>query len=165
MNIGAMDYPKKAYTVDEATKKMEHYCAYQERCHKEVRAKLRNMGIIPLAVDEIMGYLIQENYLNEERFARSYARGKFNIKKWGRKRIVQELKQRDVSTYNIKAALSEIPEWAYRETFEALARKRWAQLKDGKLEVKKRKLSQYLLYRGWESHLVYEMVHSLSTTD
>jgi len=160
-----MEYPKKSYTVLEATKKMEHFCAYQERCHKEVRAKLKTLGIIPMAVDQIMGHLIQENYLNEERFAKSYARGKFNIKKWGRKRIVQELKQRDISVYNIKAALSEIPEEVYREAFETLAQKRWHQLKDGKLEIKKRKLSHYLLYRGWESHLVYDMVHQLSATD
>lgn len=165
MSKGAMDYPKKSYTVAEATKKMEHFCAYQERCHGEVSTKLKTMGMIPMVVDQIMGHLIQENYLNEERFARSYARGKFNIKKWGRKRIVQELKQREISVYNIKAALSEIPDGTYRETFEALAQKRWEQLAHGSLDAKKRKLSQYLLYRGWESHLVYDYVNSLGATD
>ena len=77
----------KHFSVQEATKKMERYCAYQERCHKEVTEKLRNMKMIPEAIDQIVGHLIQENYLNEERFAKSFARGKINIKKWGKNRI------------------------------------------------------------------------------
>ena len=74
-----MKSPKNSYSVDEATKKMEGYCAYQDRCHKEVIVKLRDMRMIPQAIDQILGHLIQENYLNEERFARSFDRGKFNI--------------------------------------------------------------------------------------
>ena len=75
----------KVYSITEATRKLEGYCAYQERCHKEVIQKLRDMRMIPEAVDQIITHLIQENYLNEERFAQSYARGKFNIKKMGEK--------------------------------------------------------------------------------
>ena len=73
----------KAYSLEEAKRKLESYCAYQERCHKDVVEKLRGMKMIPEAIDQIATHLIQENYLNEERFARSFARGKFNIKKWG----------------------------------------------------------------------------------
>jgi regulatory protein len=164
-DISLLTTRSTTYTLNEATKKLEHFCAYQERCHKEVMAKLRSMGMIPMAIDQIMAHLIQENFLNEERFARSYARGKFTIKKWGRQRIVRELKQREVSTFNIKAALSEISQSDYLETFEVLANKRWEQLRDSHLETKKRKLSQYLLYRGWESHLVYDFTNSLGVTD
>jgi regulatory protein len=92
-----MKHLQPSYTIDEAIKKIESYCVYQDRCHKEVENKLREMGMIPIAANQIIGHLIQENYLNEERFARSYARGKFNIKKWGKKRIVNELKQRGIS--------------------------------------------------------------------
>ena len=76
-----------AYSLDEAQKKIEHYCAYQERCHQEVVQKLRQMKMIPQAIDVIIGKLIQENYLNETRFAQSFARGKFRIKKWGKDKI------------------------------------------------------------------------------
>lgn len=109
---------------------MEHYCAYQERCHKEVTEKLKHMNMIPEAIDQILGHLIQENYLNEERFAKAFARGKFGIKKWGANRIVRELKFRDISAYNIKSALAEIQHEDYLETFDELARKRLDQIKE-----------------------------------
>ena len=98
----------KTYTVDEAQKKLEHYCAYQERCHKEVRKKLWEMKMIPEASDHIMVHLIQHNYLNEERFAKAFVRGKFRIKKWGKNRLVRELKLRDISKYTMDVALKEI---------------------------------------------------------
>jgi len=146
------------FTVEEATKKIESFCAYQDRCHKEVAQKLRDMGMIPLAIDTIIGQLIQDRFLNEERFARSYARGKFNIKKWGRNRIKRELKLRAIGQYNITAALSEIEDGRYLETLEILAEKRMRQITSEKNLFKKRKkLTDYLLYRGWESHLVYEV--------
>tara|TARA_Y100001933_G_scaffold265261_1_gene338649 strand:+ start:15356 stop:15784 length:429 start_codon:yes stop_codon:yes gene_type:complete len=140
---------------------MEHYCAYQERCHKEVSEKLKEMNMIPEAIDQILGHLIQENYLNEERFAKAFARGKFNIKKWGANRIIRELKFRDVSPYNIKSALSEITNEDYLKTFDELARKRLNQIKETNNLKKKKKLVDYLLYRGWESHLVYEKANEL----
>lgn len=156
-----MNSTHKVYTLSEANKKLEYYCAYQERCHKDVITKLREMRMIPPAMDQIIAHLIQENYLNEERFARSFARGKFRIKKWGRNRIVSELKQRNISKYNIKAALSEIEEGDYLETFEALAEKRIKELKESHPQKRKKKLADYLLYRGWESHLVYPKVQEL----
>ncbi len=151
----------KSHTLAEATKKLEGYCAYQERCHKEVIAKLREMKMIPEAIDHIVAHLIQENYINEERFAQSFARGKFHIKKWGRNRIVGELKQRDISIYNINSALKEIEEEAYLSTLDNLARKRVALLTETHLQKRRKKLTDYLLYRGWERHLVYEKVGEL----
>ncbi len=149
-------------TVKEATKKMERYCAYQDRCHKEVEQKLREMRMIPEARDNIIGHLIQEGFLNEERFARSFARGKFNIKKWGKNRITNELKLRDISRFNIKLALEEIDDQVYIETLDILAKKRLSQLDDPNLAKRRKKLADYLLYRGWESALVYEKVMELT---
>ncbi len=149
------------YTLTEATKKLESYCAYQERCHKDVVTKLREMRMIPVAIDQIVTHLIQGNYLNEERFAKSFARGKFRIKKWGRNRIVNELKLRAISKYNIKTALVEINDEDYFTTLDVLAKKRLDAIKETNIQKRKKKLADYLLYRGWESHLVYGKIQEL----
>ena len=154
-----------SYVKNEAAKKLEHYCAYQERCHKEVVNKLWELDIRPPEIDQIVVHLINENYLNEERFAKTYAHGKFSIKKWGRKRIVSELKQRNISKYNIESALKEIDESAYLKTFHVLAENKWESLTEKNLQRKKRKLADYLFYRGWESELVYAKIHSLAKTN
>jgi len=151
----------KAYSLTEATRKLESYCAYQERCHKEVIEKLKGMRMIPEAIDQITTHLIQENYLNEERFAKSFARGKFIIKKWGKNRIVNELKLRQISKFNIKSALTEINEQDYHKTLDELAKKRLTQIHESNIQKKKKKLADYLLYRGWESNLVYEKLKEL----
>lgn len=151
----------ETYTLKEATRKLEGYCAYQERCHKEVIQKLRDMNMIQDATDQIVSHLIQHNFLNEERFAQSYARGKFTIKKWGRNRIVSELKFRGISKYNIKTALKEIDSDLYHSTLDALAKKRLGQITETNIQKRRKKLADYLLYRGWESHLVYEKLKEL----
>ena len=147
------------YTVDEAQKKLENYCAYQERCHKEVREKLKAMKMIPEAIDNIMVHLIDHNFLNEERFAKAFVRGKFRIKKWGKNRLVRELKFKDVSKYAIDVALKEIDEADYFETLDELTQKRIAQVNEKNIYKKKKKVADYLLYRGWESHLVYQKLN------
>lgn len=151
---------KKTYTVEEAIGRMERYCAYQERCHKEVEQKLWEMQMIPEARDHIILHLIQHDFLNESRFAQAFARGKFRTKKWGKIRIVQELKLRNISAYNIKLALKEIPDSDYYATFEQLFQKRMAQLSQERDGAKKRKkLADYLFYRGWESEMVYDAIN------
>jgi len=152
-------YAQKTYTVDEAQKKLESYCAYQERCHKEVRAKLWEMKMIPEAVDKIMVHLIEHNYLNEERFAKAYVRGKFRIKKWGKNRLVRELKFREISKYSIDSALKEIEPIDYYKTLDDLVIKRISQVKESNSYKKRKKVADYLLYRGWESHLIYEKLN------
>src|SRR5690554_3675120 len=111
----------KTYTVDEALKRMENYCAYQERCHKEVEEKLVEMRLIPEAKEKIILHLIENNFLNETRFALAFARGKFRIKKWGKQRISRELKFRNISIYNIKIALEQISFDEYEATLNELA--------------------------------------------
>ena len=156
-----MEYPRKPYTVTEAMRKMERYCAYQERCHHEVSEKLKGMRMIPAAIDTIIAHLVENDFLNEERFSKAFARGKFHVKNWGRNRITRELKQRQVSRFNIAAALSEIAADEYAETLHMLANKRLGQLREPHLLKRKRKLTDYLLYRGWEPELVYEKVNEL----
>lgn len=152
---------KKTYTLQTATKKMEHYCAYQERCHQEVRQKLKSMHMIPEAIDVIIVHLLEQNFLNEERFATTFVRGKFKIKAWGRRRLTFELKKKDISKVNINQALARIEDSDYIEVFNALAEKRVKYISGTDRIKKKKKLIDYLLYRGWETHLVYEKAKEL----
>ncbi|WP_298893221.1 regulatory protein RecX [uncultured Psychroserpens sp.] len=151
----------RTYTFDEAQKKLERYCAYQERCHKEVTQKLYEMRMIPEARDQIIVHLLQHNFLNEERFAKAFVRGKFRIKKWGKQRLQLELKRRDINKTLINIALSEINESDYYSAFHALAEKKAETIKETNVLKKRKKLADYLLYRGWESPLVYEKIREL----
>lgn len=152
---------KKSYTVDEALKRMERYCSYQERCHKEVIQKLRDMSMIPEAIDHIVVTLMQDNFLNEERYAKAFVSGKFRIKKWGKYRLTRELKQKDIGKTLITMALKTITDQEYMATFHSLAEKRAESIKGADVFKKRKKLADYLLYRGWESHLVYDKVNEL----
>ena len=152
-----------SYTVTEATRRLEQYCAYQERCHQECLQKLREMRMIPEAIDQIMAHLIQNGFLNEERFTSAYVRSKFRQKGWGRLRIRSALRQRDISENLIRRGLKEIDGPQYTKSLDALAQKRWDQLHgEQNPERKKQKLASYLQYRGWETELVYEKVRELS---
>lgn len=154
-------FQRQTYTVTEAKKKLENYCAYQERCHKEVQQKLKDMHMIPEAIDVVIAHLLEHNFLNEERFAKTFVMGKFKIKKWGRRRLALELKQKDISKYNINLALNTIGDEEYIDTFNALAEKKAQSIRESNILKKKKKLADYLLYHGWEPHLVYEKVNEL----
>ena len=157
-----MNYTYRAYSVDEATKILEKYCDYQEQCHQEVRIKLRKMRMITEAVDQIMVYLIERDYLNEGRFASAFVRGKFKNKSWGRIRLRHELNKRDISNYNIEKALGEIDESDYNESFNTLVEKKWTQLSSIQdIQKRKKKLIDYLQYRGWENGLIYDSLAKL----
>jgi regulatory protein len=120
------------------------------------------MRMIPAAVDKIIDHLLRNNFLNETRFAQAFARGKFRTKKWGRNRIVNELKMRQISKFNIKIALKEIPDSDYYKTFDILSEKRLRQLASEKnLQKKRKKLADYLFYRGWEPELVYDKINNI----
>jgi len=151
----------KTYTIDEALLKLQNYCAYQERCHQEVRQKLKEMHMIPEAIDTIIVHLLEHNFLNEERFAKTFVSGKFRIKKWGKYRLTSALKKKDVSKFNINLAISQIPNTEYIDVFNDLAKKKANSIKEKDIWKKKKKLVDYLLYRGWESHLVYDKVNEL----
>lgn len=149
-------------TVTEAQLKLEYYCSYQERCHQEVVQKSYDLGMRSSEIDALVVHLLQHNFLNEERFARSFARGKHRIKLWGKIRIVNELKQRHISAPNIKCALTEIDEDEYQNTLDALAERHWQSIRETNGQKKKKKFCDYLLRKGWESNLVYEKLKELS---
>ena len=149
------------YSVKEAIRKIEHFCAYQERCHEEVVAKLRTMKMDSDEIDQILVKLIADNFLNEERFACSFARGKHRIKQWGKIRIVNELKSKRINQTLINIALKEITLEEYAATFHALAERNWESMRETNSLKKRKKFCDYLLRRGFESNLVYEKVKEL----
>ncbi len=151
-------------TVQEAQLKLEYYCSYQERCHQEVVQKSYDMGLRTHEIDAVVVHLLENNFLNEERFARSFARGKHRIKSWGKIRIVIELKQRHISAPNIKCALTEISAAEYQTTFDKVADSHWETLREPHVLKKKKKFCDYLLRKGWESDLVYQKMKELSST-
>lgn len=145
---------KKSITREQALQKLRHFCGYQERCHSEVRDKLFQLGIFKKDHDEIIATLIEDNYLNEERFAIAFAGGKFRIKKWGRARITAELKQRQVSDYCIRKALKQIEDDDYLQGFHHLAEKKFESLKGEPPMVRQKKTRDFLLRKGYEMQLV-----------
>lgn len=154
---------KEHLTLSEAQLKLEYYCSYQERCHQEVVQKSYDLGMKSNEVDALVVHLLQNNFLNEERFARSFARGKHRIKLWGKIRIVNELKHRHISAPNIKCALTEISEEEYHDTLDKLAQRHWETVRETNVQKKKKKFCDYLLRKGWESHLVYEKWQELAS--
>jgi regulatory protein len=156
-----MQNKKLTYTLEEARKKLEKYCIYQDRCHKEIEQKLYEMNMIEEAKNIIILHLIEHNFVNEERFSKSYARGKFRIKKWGKQRIIRELKSRRISDYNIKSGLKEINEEDYLKTLEALTQNKIDTVLEKNSYKKSQKVTNFLLYRGFENNLVYDMVREL----
>jgi regulatory protein len=149
---------KKSLTKEQALQKLRHYCGYQERCHQEVKEKLYDLGVKKNEHDEIISTLIEENYLNEERFAIAFAGGKFRVKQWGRVKIKYELKQRQVSEYSIKKALKQIDEKDYLAVLKKMADEKYASLKDEQYLIRKKKTMDYLLQRGFEMELVRGVV-------
>ncbi|WP_299108235.1 regulatory protein RecX [uncultured Tenacibaculum sp.] len=152
---------KQVTSIEEVKRKIERYCVYQDRCHKEVEKKLAEYHLIPEAKEAILLHLFEHNFLNEERFAKSFARGKFRIKKWGRQRITRELKLRDISTYNIKTALKEINETDYLTSLHSLIEKKNNQVTEENIFKRKKKIIDFLLYRGYETDLVFKTVNEL----
>ncbi|MBS1597142.1 MAG: RecX family transcriptional regulator [Bacteroidetes bacterium] len=146
---------------EKALQKIRHFCGYQERCHAEVKEKLYSFGLWKKDVEEILSQLIQESYLNEERFAIQFTGGKFRMKQWGKVKIQYELRQKKISEYCIKKAMKEIDEETYHQTFKKLASKKMTELKSEKnIFIKKRKLQDYLLNKGYEVTLVNQFIHN-----
>jgi regulatory protein len=152
---------QKVYTVKQGVLKAQAYCAYQERCQQEVRKKLYEWGLFGDEAEEVIAVLINENFLNEERFAIAYVSGKFRIKKWGRIKIKQELKQRKISDYCIKKALAQIEPSDYELTLQHLALKKKKDIKDKMPHIRKAKLLRYLLSKGYEQDIIMDIIERL----
>lgn len=145
----------KKLSKEQALVQIKQFCVYRERCHSEVKDKLYSLGLYKKDVELLMAQLVEENYLNEERFAKQYAGGKFRMNKWGRVKIKYALKQKYVSDYCIKKALKEITEIDYYKTLTKLAEQKLKTLKNEKnIFTRKKKLQDYLLQKGYESELV-----------
>lgn len=154
---------KKYLTKEQALQKLRQYCGYQERSHYEVQQKLWDLGVKRAEHDEILSTLIEENYLNEERFAVQFAGGKFRMKDWGRKKIYYALKEKKVSEYSIKKAMKEIDEEDYLKTLNTLAEKKYASLRGEQYLVRRKKTMDYLLQKGFEPELVSSVLKGLET--
>lgn len=141
--------------------KMQSWCAYQERCQQDARDKLYELGMWEEAVENIISQLIQDNFLNEERFAMQFARGKFNIKKWGRIKIKQELKQKRISDYCLKKALQQIDETEYMTTLKKIMESKRKLIKEKSPIKLNYKLMNYALSKGYEKDLVFDVLNEI----
>jgi regulatory protein len=149
-------------TPSQALLKVANYCAYQERCHNEVLEKLSEWGIWGIDAQEILLTLIEQNYLNEERFAIAFAGGKFRVKHWGKVKIKLELKQRDISEYCLNKALNEISDQDYLHTLNEQIDKKWAETKDKNLLSKRAKVARYVNGKGFEQDLIWNILRNKS---
>lgn len=155
-------------TKEQAWQKIKHYCAYQERSHSEVKNKLYGFGLYKSEVEEMLSKAIEEDYLNEERFAELFAGGKFRMKSWGKVKIIYELRQKGVSSYNINRGLKAIPDADYRSTLQKLAEHKWQQLEGEHPISRQAKTTSYLMQKGYELPLIQQTIQGIKkgeTTD
>lgn len=151
----------KKVSKQEAVRKLEKYCTYQDRCHQEVHEKLYNLGFSKDDRDEIIAYLIENKFLNEERFARSFVRGHFYLKNWGKLKIINALKSKGINSTLIRIAMEEIDDQDYLKTFRKLAEKKFKEIKDTDSFSRKAKIGRYLSGKGYEFQLITEFLDSL----
>lgn len=151
----------KHLTPEQAKQKALHYCAYQERSHQEVKNKLYEMGLRSSEVDELLTYLITEGFLNEERFAKSFAGGKFRLKKWGRIKIVNALEGKGLTKNCIRIGLKEIDEQDYEATLFDLLTTKLQTLEEENIFTLRDKLSKYAIAKGFEPELVWKQIKAL----
>lgn len=148
-------YPRGGTSPEKAFQKLKHFCGYQERSHAEAKKKLNSLGLFGKDVEELVCRLIEEEYLNEERFALAFASGKFRNNGWGRIKIKHELRQKGVSNYCILKAIRSLDESEYRAGFTRIADKKWRSLQSEKnIFVKKNKWQQFLQQRGFEQSII-----------
>lgn len=153
---------QKNIGTEKALQKIRHFCSYQERSHQEVKEKLYSFGLYKDEVESLISQMIEENYLNEERYAVAFAGGKFRVRQWGRVKIKYELKQKRVGDYCIKKGLASIDEDDYEKTLEKLFEDKKASLRSEKnIFIKKQKIQAYLMQKGFESNLVSEYLKKM----
>ena len=154
-------YRPKKYNATEALQRLRRYCAYQERCHQEVKQKLWDWGFDALDSGNVISQLISENFLNEERYAKAVAGGKFRTKGWGKRKIIDNLKQKGISEYLLNASMKEIPEEDYNARLQELLNKKANSLRNEPPLQLKQKLARYAITKGYEPELVWEAIKVL----
>lgn len=156
-----MTVQKKTLTLPEARQKIYRYCTYQERCHQEVKNKLYEMGLRTNDVDELIVHLITEGFLNEERFAKAYAGGKFRMKNWGRIKIIHSLESKGISPNCIKAGLAEIDEEDYSDILQKILSKKMDELREGSTYERRNHIAKYAIQKGFEPDLVWNRLKEM----
>ena len=151
----------KRISISEALTKIYHYCAYQERSHREVKNKLFEYGLRSSEVDELLAQLITEGFLNEERYAKAFAGGKFRMMKWGRLKIQRELEMEGLTPKCIARGLAEIDSRDYSRTLSALIKKKSAQTSESDPFKKKNKIARFVIGKGYEPELVWGSINEL----
>ncbi len=155
------DKKTKYYSLAEALEKARRYCAYQERCQSEVRSKLLEWGQRGNTLENIIVELISEDFINEERFARAYVRGKFRMKKWGTHKIISELKRRKISEYCIKKAMLEIEPKELTQSLQKLVAKKSALVSEKHPIKRNQKIAAYAIRKGYPSELVWKLLNAI----
>jgi regulatory protein len=153
----------KIYDLNEARRKLEYFCTYRDRCISEVEQKMNDYGLIPEVQDQLLLNLIQNKFLDEERFARSFVRGKFGIKKWGRNKIISALRYKKVSEPCVRLGLAEINEDKYQEVIRNLIIEKWKKYARFKTFQRKGKTAAYLMQRGFEAEEVWNEIRNLES--
>ncbi|WP_037351753.1 regulatory protein RecX [Sediminibacterium salmoneum] len=148
-------------TIEKAYMKLKHYCGYQDRCHQEVKEKLYSLKLNKATVEQLLSRLIEEDYLNEERYAKAFVGGHFRQKQWGKIKIAYALKQKRVSEYNIRKAMSEIPDEDYLLLAEKLIKTKWNSLKKDQYIHRVVKTKAFLQQRGFEPALVQSIIQQI----
>ena len=155
----------KNYTPEQAFQKLKQYCAYQERSHYEAKEKLYSFGLHKTEVETLLSKLIEEDYLNEERYAILFSGGHFRSKKWGRIKINATLQQKKVSSFNIKKGLKVIDEADYRKCLLQLASTKWSSIKSEQWISRMAKTTNYLLQKGYESNLIQDAIAQIRSKE
>lgn len=150
-------FPGKKVGINDAVIKARSYCNYRERCHKELREKLYSMGLWKQEVDQLIIQMMDENLLNEERYAKSYARGHFYHKAWGRYKITVELRSRQIQDRLITEALKEIDDNDYQVTIAKLVNKKWKEYSGNQYE-KRQKVNNFLVGKGYRFDEIAEAI-------
>lgn len=151
----------RKYSLLEAKTKLEALCAYQERCSQELNRKMMQWGLDQEDRDALLADLISNNFLSEERFAEAYVSGKVNIKRWGKVKIRQHLKQKEISEYSIKKAFEAVPDEVYFGNLKHLAERKYASLKEPDSYPKKAKIYRYLASKGYETEFIRDVVDDI----
>ena len=150
---------KRVYKISEAKERIKDFCALQDKCQWDVRKKLSQWGLLENTKDLIMMELIEDGFIDEERFSKSFCRGKFRIKKWGKLKIVNELKSKNISDVCIKKGLQQIKEEEYHKTLQELYEKKKSSLNNNNQFIKKGKIAIHLHQKGFESNLVWKLIN------
>tara|TARA_B110000008_G_scaffold10170_1_gene9800 strand:- start:3 stop:479 length:477 start_codon:yes stop_codon:yes gene_type:complete len=153
---------KRVYDIKIALERLKNFCTLQDRCQFDVIQKMKEWGLLELTQDHILEILITDKYIDEERYAQSFCRGKFRIKKWGRIKIANGLRKKQISNICINKGLNEIEDEEYEILLNNLLEKKNNSLKDKNHFVRKKKIASFLIQRGFEGNLVWDKIREFS---